>query len=225
MENLNETVRSLISSSSPQSKLQLLHSLRQTVTTSEALIEDVEGLFKEFESLIHASEQLATATASLIADIAVTNKDPIVCMYLSTFSPILVSALSTESLPLANAIAACMQAFVAKEIKPEVFLGAIQKDGICSKDPLIRRRAVELLADVLKAHPRLFEDSKYESQALKIVEEIIRRKELKKQLLQLIDIVPSVDKLVKKLPLDLQTNYNIIAVSYTHLTLPTICSV
>lgn len=210
MENLNEIVKSLISSSSPQSKLQSLHSLRQAVATSEALIEDVEGLFKEFESLMQSSEQLATATVLLIADIALANKDPIVYMYLSTFSPTLVSALSTESLPLVSAIAGCMRAFVAKEIKLELLLGAVQRDGVCSKNPLVRSRAVELLADLLKAHPRLFEDSKYEPQALKIVEEIIRRRELRGQLQQLVDAVPSVDKLVKKLPLELQTNYNIV---------------
>ena len=209
MENLNETIRDLASlSTSSQSKLELLRSLKSAVEekSEKVMIEDVEGLFRELESLIKSTDELAITTIDLISSIVVTNKDPVIHMYLPTLYPALMSSLSTSNLSLVYAVTDCVQQIVGKELKVESLLNSIRKDGVCASNPLIRSRIVDIFTGLCTSYPRIFDDSKCEVQALHITEEISKRDELKEKLLKLKEVVPVVGRLLKKLQVEIKTN-------------------
>jgi len=213
MESTTELIQLLIESHTLETKIDVLTRLRliSDEKINGLVIANAKELFTELRKLLSGSGslELSTAILLLISSISSKTKDQDVILQLPSLYSDLISVFNSTATSLIVLSKECLCSAIQKTMKPEQFLSTINRDGICSENPLVRRNAVDCLIEITKKCPFVMDDSKFGGIILKILEGMLgNSKELHEEIIKFIQTHPSVNRVSKKLSPELKAIYD-----------------
>lgn len=208
MESTTELIQQLIASSASEEKLEILQRLRVMAGDRGFVIANVKRLFNELKSLISNFSVVTIPAIEFITTLVVTTKDPEVYAQIPDIYPLLISSLESTNSLLVAAINSCIYGCIHNNIGLESFLSSIQGDGLSSDNSITRSNSGELLTVLAKRCPQLIDDSKYASQLIRVLEDLIKRSsEFSVALTQLTQTHPGIYRLSKRLHASFKKEY------------------